>query len=584
MAGKAGDSSAAGGSSEDGVLFRDVRSFFSTGNAPFKGSKVNLSRHHLKGKKDPEPTPEVTPVAKTLPKVGVFRRPAAAVESPAAASGQPVKTEAANDGEFIPMKVEEENAGLSDEEGGEEELDFEPDEVVDDTDDNTDAAVSATASGSATATGSTTDTATIDSMGVTVLMDDRVPTHFDLPLCSRCRMPVMAERFQLKCKGTPSFKCNHCNVKQVQLSQHGMTATVTKLVKDFTKEQEATFFCELNKKSSIADVKQYIEDTLVAERKTGKVTADGGGYFPLGYYRKKGFPVRKILSHCSDSMQHPVLGKVYKVDILSIKRHQEEWASKRKTRSSTEAVPAPPMKKVRKLEQHSTGGTETTEASATETAVSASQEHNKKKTSKKEKTAKKAKKSSKKEKKAKKAKTKSSKKKKSKKSSSSSSGSSSDSERTRKKKESADARKAQVEKKKQDVERAKEVKTAFAILAKLASADAGALTDATKDPLWQHIPEWAKKQTAQVLKSIASMHTSVKAVTTSKSPLEHSIEEAIGFKRRNYTHLKRYPTAMLGSVGQRAGWHVRRHGLGRVRLGLGGNIFYISTLFRRPAS
>ena len=105
-----------------------------------------------------------------------------------------------------------------------------------------------------------------------------------------------------------------------------------------------------------------------------------------------------------------------------------------------------------------------------------------------------------------------------------------ESERTHKKKQAAAERKLQAEKRRNDIERQKQVRLAFAILSKLSSAAVNDLAETTKDPFWKHIPDWAKQQAKEVFEEIANVSASVKAVTTTAKapPLKHTIEEATG--------------------------------------------------------
>eukprot|EP00959_Pyramimonas_sp_CCMP1952_P363591 7613623-Pyramimonas_sp.AAC.1 len=61
-----------------------------------------------------------------------------------------------------------------------------------------------------------------------------------------------------------------------------------------------------------------------------------GGYYPLGWYKRQGFPCKRIRTTCTDTLSHPILGMCYKVDIHLF----EKWEAQIASRSRTEWVDA----------------------------------------------------------------------------------------------------------------------------------------------------------------------------------------------------------------------------------------------------
>ena len=47
------------------------------------------------------------------------------------------------------------------------------------------------------------------------------------------------------------------------------------------------------------------------------VESSEGSYLPLSVYEKQGYDIEQISKQCNDFMEHPVLGRVYRVVILA---------------------------------------------------------------------------------------------------------------------------------------------------------------------------------------------------------------------------------------------------------------------------
>jgi len=431
--------------------------------------------------------------------------------------------------------------------------------------------------------------------------DLAIPLHFDAPKCGRCRCTLQEGRWQFRHKSKPVYRCNTCNVKAVQISQNNMTESVNRIVAGFSEDAVAAFFGEVNQTKDTKELKKVVEEALEEGHKTGKLTTEGGSYQPLSWYRRQGYSAKKIKAGCIDCMAHPVLGKVYKVDILSISRHRDEWKCRRKRvlkRQCSDSVSAVPKKrrlkrrrtdstagsprrpKGRSVKAKASGSAPDAEADArgkekhgthkrrkvkaepstSEEEASDSNESDAvpKKTRKSPKNAKTSKKVSKPSKKGKSSKTKpkkvASKKKKKKCSTSSSSSNSSPSESdsgtssgTRRRNEKQAQRQKEREQKKELQDRKKDIRIAFAILAKLSQLNA--LERIMKDKMWKTVPAWAADQGKAIAKDMTAMHNSLKATTTTDAPLKVTMDEVTGCcKRYIYNITQSYQTLQIQRI------------------------------------
>ena len=314
------------------------------------------------------------------------------------------------------------------------------------------------------------------------LGDFRAPLHFDAPRCGRCQGPIDAARVQITAKGSPKYRCPKCNLRAVQISQGNMHEAVQAITRDFTPEQVTEFYQSVNAvDGGIVKLKKFIEERLEAVHKVGKTTTEGGGYQPLKYYGNLGYDTESIEKNCKDVLMHPLLGKVYKVDILKVSRYRDEWRARKK--EYRKEVPS-----------------------------SSSSSDGKKKHRKPDKKGKNdAKKDKKNKKHGKKDKKKHGK-------SSSSSSSSSLSPGTKRKNLEKEMKQKKIEAEKASkaraAERKKEIRSAFSVLSKLSHVED--LETQTKDKHWGMVPDWAKQQATELIDKARAAHTNATAVTKDK--------------------------------------------------------------------
>ena len=311
------------------------------------------------------------------------------------------------------------------------------------------------------------------------LCDFRAPLHFDAPRCGRCGMAIEVARVQINTKGGPKYKCSKCNVRAVQISQYNMTEAVQAITRDFTPEQVTEFYRSVNDvDGGIVKLRQFIEESLEAVHKVGKTTTDGGGYQPLKYYGNLGYDTESIEKNCKDVMTHPVLGKVYKVDILKVERYRDEWRARKK--EYRKEVPSSSSSDGKKDKKKKKGNND------------AKKDKKKKKHGKKDK------------------------KKRGKSSSSSSSSSLSPGTKRKNLEKEMKQKKIEAEKasKARAAERKKEIRSAFSVLSKLSHVED--LETQTKDKHWGMVPDWAKQQATELIDKARAAHTNATAVTKDK--------------------------------------------------------------------
>ena len=172
---------------------------------------------------------------------------------------------------------------------------------------------------------------------------------FDNPKCGRCRAPLDMQRCQISGKSQASWRCNKCNIKAVQASQHGLGNNINTIVGNLSDDQVAEFWQSVNATPSAHKLKELIDDRLEQSHAAGKIASEKGTYQPLKYYKKIGYDTKMIKEHCTDTREHPLLGRTYKVDLVGIERRREEWVKRSTTRrhvsrkaSSPSATPDDP--------------------------------------------------------------------------------------------------------------------------------------------------------------------------------------------------------------------------------------------------
>ena len=146
------------------------------------------------------------------------------------------------------------------------------------------------------------------------------------PVCLRCGYEVDPFRAQLKSKGAAkeTYICNGCNAKATMLSR--TTNWPLPEFLELSQEEQQKFWRECHAQNGAPAVKALLTNTIVKSKSTSIEASLGGDYLPLSVWKAKGYDADEIEAKCADTMQHPLLGKVYRVQILGISRtakHEE---------------------------------------------------------------------------------------------------------------------------------------------------------------------------------------------------------------------------------------------------------------------
>jgi hypothetical protein len=131
-------------------------------------------------------------------------------------------------------------------------------------------------------------------------------------LCTKCKLMKPVEGAAV---AGPGFCCRQCNTKRSSLSQIFGYWPI-QLFSSLPPSQQEAFW------QSEARGKVEIQNALVKEvtdyRHEEERTSVGGKFLPLSVLKAKGFDVETIEKNCTDTEEHPVLGKTYNIKLKSI--------------------------------------------------------------------------------------------------------------------------------------------------------------------------------------------------------------------------------------------------------------------------
>jgi len=387
------------------------------------------------------------------------------------------------------------------------------------------AATAATAKAALKAAAAAAEAATTAASAPVTTYIDHPTFIYDKPKCGRCQLHLDLDKSQLTRKTKGSWRCNKCNLKAVQASQHGLGHMINTCLTNLDPEETTKFWQDVNATKSAHKLKDFIDNTIESSHAAGKITTDGGTYQPLRYYQKLGYNSKRIKRLCTDTRDHPILGMTYKVDLIEVKRRREEWVKRNRTIGAHEAADDAPMKKKKRkrlAKQDSATTAADDEASGAndadppkkkaKTSADSSDESASKKQKKKKKHSKKASKKTQRSHK------------KSKKKRDSSSTSSSESSGAKRKREKEEEKAKQVAEKSKAAERKKQVKTAYIILSKLGLVEQAHALAKTKGI--QKVPQWAQDQLNETLLKVTEVYKNAKKVTVNEATtLVSSVDE-----------------------------------------------------------
>ncbi len=168
---------------------------------------------------------------------------------------------------------------------------------------------------------------------------DAVENEF---LCDRCDQPcdvMKAYPVRMTKKGQ-IYRCALCSTRGVQANRAPEWKEMAAKLKDFSIEERVGFWKKIRACSGQSSVKAMVQATLKAIHEKGTRAGKRGGYYPLSWYKRQGFPWRRIKKTCTDTLNHAVMGLCYKVDIHEIEKWEANIARRENEYGASRAAEA----------------------------------------------------------------------------------------------------------------------------------------------------------------------------------------------------------------------------------------------------
>ena len=143
---------------------------------------------------------------------------------------------------------------------------------------------------------------------------DIMPEIGDTPYCNKCKLPVDPLRMRLTGKAQGVWQCKTCSVRYTQLHRQwgGWPPREFDML---TSEEKDKFWLSMADSATEAQREQLVLNTLTSKVVESRASGSEGRYLPLGWYAQQGFDADRIAATCTDWEEHPILGRVYRVDI-----------------------------------------------------------------------------------------------------------------------------------------------------------------------------------------------------------------------------------------------------------------------------
>lgn len=161
---------------------------------------------------------------------------------------------------------------------------------------------------------------------------DAPPVIPDIARCNRCKQECPLDNrvpVSRKCAGT--FRCRLCNSKGTQLTRLTSWPEWSVKMKDFSAEEKAAFWASTHSADGTKALQQLLCERMSTRSVETKSATTTGGYYPLGWYEKQGFPTEAIVEKCVDKREHLVYGTVYRVPIDHVSSGATEERSRERT-------------------------------------------------------------------------------------------------------------------------------------------------------------------------------------------------------------------------------------------------------------
>jgi hypothetical protein len=207
------------------------------------------------------------------------------------------------------------------------------------------------------------------------------------PTCKRCKLPVDLDKCQATGKNLNVWKCNKCNTKYTQLIKifGGWPPAEWSGISPL--EEEKFWKSDVTGKAAVEDQVKATLETLTKTRTESNITAVGGEYQPLSWYKRQGYDTSRIENNCKDTSEHPILGPCYRVAITGSHEKTDESTSRATVLSKTEDKR--PCGSKKESDDLPASGSSSSPSSSTSSPVKKKKKHKKDKKDKKDKKQKK---------------------------------------------------------------------------------------------------------------------------------------------------------------------------------------------------
>lgn len=162
--------------------------------------------------------------------------------------------------------------------------------------------------------------------------DDNTTIVTEMPLvkprllCSRCRKEVDDVRCQITGKSRAVVRCNRCNTRAVQLSRLSSWGGFSQRLRGMSEAERVDFWRSSHDAKTPEALRSFLaEKTTLASPHAERMTAQSSGsYLPLSVYSAQGYDAQRIQDFCTDKVEDPVLGTLYRLTITTKPETAEE--------------------------------------------------------------------------------------------------------------------------------------------------------------------------------------------------------------------------------------------------------------------
>ena len=157
--------------------------------------------------------------------------------------------------------------------------------------------------------------------------------------CRRCGSKVTEEHVRKTGKNKTFFVCNVCHSRISQLYRtYGKWPPAH--FKTLTVAEQQEFYTSVRNASNAKQLKMITDEKISINKQSAKGAVDSCEYLPISVLKKRGFNVKKIKKRCTDIQLHPILGKCYRIDILSKYEKNEEQHNRKQDTNVSDGLPS----------------------------------------------------------------------------------------------------------------------------------------------------------------------------------------------------------------------------------------------------